>query len=229
MIVKTPLRLKDLSDDEYLADVPVLLPHQILQHLFNDIKLELPEAHVQEYWTHTRTFMEWARAHPSDGSHVPLGLYGDEARCGETNDSKLLGLWLNMPLFKPSSNRCSRWLMCALESRTSFGPRSLYPILQEIVKSINALFEGHDPQGNDLGIGRRFAVTELRGDWEYFYTTFRLTRYWKTNQICWRCNTEGKFGTALPYWKITDPPNWWNERLSYTQFLSRVLPQDGLQ
>ena len=98
-----------------LRELDVLDPLSVLDYLFNKIKISIPDALVQQYWSHYRSpeiQSPWAMDHPASDHHIPLGLYGDACRIrpGE----KMIGIFLSLPLWRPRSIRSSRFLLAAV-------------------------------------------------------------------------------------------------------------------
>lgn len=110
--IKIPLKFTDLQDgvDKHVVEQwPVLDPHSIFAFLTEHAGLTIPSASLKEYWEfNSRHGEPWAQGVPTDT--MPLGLYGDGARVhtkfGSTN---LIGIYFNLPLWKPQSVRASRF------------------------------------------------------------------------------------------------------------------------
>ena len=63
--------------------LPVVLPHHLLIHLYQNDLLPLSRMDVHKYWDHMRNFATWGSDHPAvqiGGVHVPVYLYGDDTR-----------------------------------------------------------------------------------------------------------------------------------------------------
>jgi hypothetical protein len=70
-----------------------------------------------------------------------------------------------------------------------------------------------------------FAVSELRGDWEWMVALFDLQRSWRTSTFCWRCDVSKRPGDDLSFWDLSDVPEWERTQLSHVEFLAQmVLP-----
>ena len=201
-MVNTVLRKMVDSDDEVACDHPILLPEHVLAYLL-DSGMDIPEAAVTRYWQHHRDmFVPWALQHGSDGSHIPIGLYGDAAKYGDVNSKKIWGIWMNVVLFRPQSVRMSRYLLFAVDHETSLGVRTIYPLLAECVRSLNSLYDGV--------LGRKFCVTEIRGDWEFQYMIFRMRRFWNSSSLCWRCEAAKSIhaAPANSFLDFSENPGW---------------------
>ena len=158
------------SQEETCIRVPVLLPHHILQYLFETVGLRISAEALTQYWAHCKEFCPWASAAVFDGTHLPLSIYGDSARYGQGYDmSKVTGCFMSLVLWRPKSTRMSQFLLWSLNAQLSLGSRSHNPLYLVIVKSLNAAFNGETPEGGRLPY--KFCVTQLKGDWEYHWQT----------------------------------------------------------
>ena len=217
------VRKKIDAEDEVSCQYPILLPEHILRYL-EEIGIGTSTSTIQEYWAqHREHGVPWATNHPSDGHHVPLGLYGDAAKYGENNTTKVWGIYMNLVLFRPASVRLSRFLLFAIDHEASFGIRTLFPLLSAVVNNLNELF--HDGR-----LGNKYAVTEIRGDWEFMYMVFRMTKFWNSSSLCWRCHASRglKDPPQTCYLDMRDNPGWKaTEHQSHQDFLNWVIPNAG--
>ena len=227
-MVETVLKAKADSLEEVTVKVPVLLPHRVLDYLFNVLKIEISAAELKRFWDHCQRFCEWAKFGISDGSHIPVGLYGDTARYGSGFDqSKVTGCFLSLVLWRPKSTRMSLWLLWNLNGALSLGFRSHNPLYLAVVQSLNAAYDGVTPEGNPLG--HKFCVTQLKGDWEYHWQTLRLRRYWKTRFICWRCDAENHPHAEHSFVDVmSDAPSWLTTLKSHNDFVVNMVRDDYL-
>ena len=218
----------------------MLDPHEIIAYLFNEIQVQIPEAAVCEYWQHSRTLQEpWATCHPASPNHIPLGFYGDSARIDTTFASnKVLGIFLNLPLWRPKSIRYSRFLIFAIEEKFCWKSFTLDTILRRVVWSLNLLYTGEMPLVDFRGAvlptpsrnsichnGAKFAVTEIRGDQLFHKEIFRFTSSWtwKSLRVCHKCDARSR-GDCL-YYAFDD---WLPTEFSLEQFLALRMPQRNL-
>ncbi|CAE7029554.1 unnamed protein product [Symbiodinium sp. CCMP2592] len=169
--VETVLKQKHDSEEEVCVKVPVLLPHRILSFLFEELGLEISADALAKYWAHCKRWCDWCCDPDFDGSHIPVSLYGDTARYGQGYDqAKITGCFMSLVLWRPKSTRMSQWLLWCLDTELSLGWKSHNPLYRAIVESLNAAFDGLTPDNRPLG--RKFAVTQMKGDWEYHYQTW---------------------------------------------------------
>ena len=227
-MVETVLKAKHDSTEEQKVKIPVLLPHRILDFLFNDLGVEIPHGELQRYWNHCKRFCPWASPPELDGSHIPITLYGDTARYGTGFDqSKVTGCFMSLVLWRPKSTRMSQWLLWNLNAEYSLGSRSHNPLYLVVVNSLNACFDGVSPEGQRLH--HKFCVTQIKGDWEYHWQTFRLNRYWKTKFVCWRCDAANATDARHSCFDVmSDSPSWMETEQSHEAFVVHGVKPDHL-
>ena len=227
-MVQVSLKLPDGSKEK--IKMPVQLPHLVLKYLLCDCGLHLQDKLVQKYWDHlesvnddialeTKEFRRLAAA-GTGALCWPLGLHGDEANIGVINNptNKVIGITLNVPLFRPKATRLSRWLLFAIESDHVWSvEETLYPVLEVIADSLNPAIQ------NGVG-GRRFLVTELRGDQSWIRFIFKYKAFWIGNNICYRCKACTK-PTNLNY-ALNDMPGGWESTVRSTaDFINEELEE----
>ena len=227
-MVQVSVKLPDGSEEK--IKMPVQLPHRVLKYLLCECGLRLQDKLVQKYWDHLESVQddialetkEFRRLVAAGTGEVcwPLGLHGDEANIGVINNptNKVIGITLNLPLFRPKATRLARWLLFAIESDHVWSVEAtLYPVLEVISDSLN------DAIQNGVG-GRRFLVTELRGDQAWIRYIFRHKAYWIGNNICYRCKACSK-PTDLNY-ALNDMPGGWESTMRSTaDFINEELEE----
>ena len=222
--VQTIMKKKLNSAETQNVKIPVFLPHKILLYLFNVLGLAIPWEKLQTYWQHLKLHLPGGTKN-IEGTPIPLCLYGDTARYGQGFDqSKITGFWLSIPLWRPKSTRMSQWLLWSLNADLSCGEQSHNPLYLAIVRSLNSCINGETPEGGKLPSS--FAVTEIRGDWEWFWQTFRLKQWYKTKKICWRCSAENAENATHCYLDVSENPSWLDTMYTHNDFMLRVLPDD---
>jgi len=220
--IMVPTTVKEkLSGDDFTRtqmEIPLFLPEDILEYLVGTLGLEIEQQAVEKYWLHARTFdCPWKNV-SLDSSHWLLGLYGDAAKYSPAGQ-KNLAYFLNIVLWAPKSSRMSRWLLFSMEMDHCLGPESLNPLFNRIVKSLRSCYNGLTIKGQTY----RFAVSELRGDWEWHVYAFDLQRNWRMHTFCWRCDVSRKPGAPCSMLDLEDEPDWAETQLSSIQFLSRMI------
>ena len=76
--------------------------------------------------------------------------------------------------------------------------------------------------------GARFALTELRGDWEYHVDVWRPKASWKSDTVCFRCPAEAKGAPENLYWHHGDGCTWESEEFGLESFVARRLRDNNL-
>ena len=186
---------KDKHDEPMDMELPILLPHQILEHLISKCQLEIPDSLVNQYWQKletsgdelalkSKTYRELA------GPVWPVGLHGDEASMSIQNApfDKIWGVFLSVILFRPKETRTSRFLLFSVASNRVLDVRStMYPLLEKVTESLNLAAE------NGV-LGRRCLVSELRGDQVWFKYIFQHQSFWLKTEMCPRCAATSQSG-----------------------------------
>lgn len=196
---------------------PLIYPHDLISHLFNDVGISMSAEAVRQYWVHAKSTGEpWALDGPDDTSFIPVGFYGDGARLATVyKTEKLIGLWVNLPLWRPKSTRASRWMVFSILADKLFKDHTLNHVLKHLLWSFWCLYSGEIPSrgpfGGDLPkhmSGRegeqlikerklRFIVTEYRGDWEWHRDLWHVRNCsWVGINIgvCFKCGAMSKGG-----------------------------------
>lgn len=202
--VKNPKDPK--SKNAVLANLPIIFPHRVISYLWDVVGLRIADEQVQEFWTHAfdtgdPTFEKFRGV---DCTHrVPLGLYGDEAQLfTQHKKEKWLGVFIDLPLFRPRSIRSSRYLVFSIDANKVMPGRTLNWVMRTLVWSFNALDSGVNP---DRGVGaqdllphqqhiagrpisescphQRFSLCEIRGDWRYHRDLWQFQNHGK-HQKC---------------------------------------------
>ena len=198
--------------------IPLFLPEHLLAWLFGTLGLQMPPGSVQRYWDHAKNNNCPWQDLSHDGSHIPLGLYGDGAKYSP-DGKKIIGYFLNVVIWCPRLARMSRWLLFSLENGSCLGARSLNPLFAVIVQSLARCFNGIDVQGGTL----RFVVSELRGDWEWHALSFGMRRTWRQHEMCWRCECSRAPTAVNNFMDLRDDPMWQATEFSHLQFLANCI------
>ena len=242
--VQLPVRTRE--DKREVVPWPVLDVHSVVAYLWNDIGLRVPQDAIKEFWHHSRQFGQpWAIEHEASDAHCPLGLYGDSAKiCTAFDSDKVVGVFLNLPLWRPKSIRFSRFLLFSIEESKLDGPHTLNCIFNRISWSVNLLFSGRrpqvDPQGRpftdshlfDGWVCRNrqlFALTEIRGDQLWHKQTFRYLAswVWTSARVCHACDARahGPGSADRLYFRFQD---WLPTEFTRVEFLARRMPQQNI-
>ncbi|CAE7338143.1 unnamed protein product, partial [Symbiodinium sp. KB8] len=181
---------------EVMTTIPVLDPHEVLDYLQTELKLECPRDKTQQYWKHLQDHGNpFALQIGSNDCYVPFTIYGDELTLGKDSKDKVTGVFLQLTLFKPRAARQGMWLLCAIQDSVMVHAdmKTLQPVLDHIVWSCNVASDGRYPHvasdgspltggkalkaGMPFFNGSRFVCAELRGDWKWHASDSPLRYY----------------------------------------------------
>ena len=226
----------------HLEQQPVLFPHRIIAYLFNECKLQIPVEALHDFWDEAIS-NKVPGADISCRHRIPLGFYGDAAQLlTRVRKEKITCFFLNLPLFRPRSIRCSRFLLWVCDTDKLFRNRTVNSLLRWLVWSFNSLFVGvhpsHRPGNRSLSEAEQkragqpiteqglvFQVTELRGDWEHFKSLWAFRSSWKAINICFRCPAKSKCqNSGLLYWNDSLDSEWSKSEYNTDEFISQMLP-----
>lgn len=243
--IEIPIKYTDLADgyDKYrLEKWPLLDPHSIMAFL-EESGLNIPPYSVREYWNHHRTFGEpWAQHDESD--RVPMGIYGDSAKCQtEFGFVNLVGIFINLVLWKPMSVRFSRFLVFAIPEQSLWGSKTLRVVYRRLAWSINCLIHGEHPRagvyGEDLNarlralagksFKHRYALTEIRGDWAWHKKVWRFKRCsWAAINICHQCPAMASSTNPADLYWMFESNSWDDHHFTTEQFITERIPESGI-
>ena len=220
------IKIKQPNDKVVPMDLPVILPHMILEYLL-DCGLTLSDQLVSSFWRHLESVNdEWAVStaafRATCDSHVwPLGLWGDDACMMLQNApyDKIHGVFLNIPLCRPKTTRLTRYLLFTLENAKLVDyPSTVYPAMEAVVASLNLLTE--------VGVkGRRFLLGEIRGDQAWLRLLFRHKAMWTANQVCFKCKARAD-DSHLSYTNYCSANSGWRATLRTTEeFIQQELQE----
>ena len=161
-----------------------------------ECQLTIDDELVKKYWVNMEvsadeTAMNSKHFRQLVGKPVwPLGLHGDEASMAVQNApfDKIWGVFLSLPLFRPTATRTSRYLLFSVASSQVLDVQAtFYPLFEAIKNSLNDACR--------IGVaGQRFIVTELRGDQAWFKYVLRHRSWWIKTEICFRCAANSQSG-----------------------------------
>ena len=237
-----PLKYKRSPKGFEFHEIDILDPLSVVSYVFNEVGLIIPPENVRSYWDHYRQKVAapWALRHPAKDDAIPVGIYGDA--CKIRQGKKMVGIYMNLPLFRPKSIRCSRFLLVAVQEELMYKRKTLDCIWRQIIWRMNLLLEGKHPQcdidgqplqgpqlkraGQEIVPGKTFAVTELRGDWLWMKQCFSFKSSWKGGSkypVCFQCEARAK-EPHLYYNVRHDSSVWETEYPTLTEFLIRQMP-----
>lgn len=187
-------------------------PHKLMHTLVTSVGLDIPEQRVQSYWQmHRHDLKEpWACQSPATDQHVPMALYGDAAKIHD-DGTKIVGIYVSLPaVWRPHSSRCARWCVFAIEEHKLHQHHTLTAVFRRLTYSCNLLFTGIGPDGETLCNGRKFTVTELKGDWQWLKQSMRFVSTWTyLKSVCFLCNAKGRStDPGELFYCLDDNPTW---------------------
>lgn len=182
--VETLVRGKLRESDPVPQMLPMVLPENLLHYLFQTLELEIQPDDVELYWDHARARnCPWSHISDEHPGIIPCALYGDAAKYS-TAGEKILRVFMSLVLWRPKSARNSIWLLFSVNCASCLGPQTLWPMYTKILDSMWKLYtHGLNINGKVM----RFAISELKGDWEWHALSLNLTRTWRSAEFCWRC------------------------------------------
>ena len=206
---------KRVSDEFEDTATMVLDPHKLIHHLFTKVGMRIDPLAVKEFWHIKRNVAKepWAMESPASDMHIPLASYGDSCRI-HNGPTKMLGLFISLPLWKAKSTRCSRFCIWACEESRLWKRSTLDTVLQRVTYSLNLLYEGLDEYGQVLAGGCKFTCTELRGDWLWHKECFGFSSSWnwrRKKDICYRCTARAEGPCSTLYFNHWDEHPSWHE------------------
>lgn len=227
---------------------PIIHPHEVLSYLWDHVGLRVSPEEVAKYWQHARQFnQQWATLASASDRHIPIGLHGDAARLWtQVRFEKVIAIHLNVCHFRPRSIRHSRFLLFSCPYEKLYKNRTLNQVFRRITWSLEAAFDGMNPQtgvgGKALSLhdqkrsqqpltrcGARFALCELRGDWEWHVFLWRPRASWQSNVICFRCPCLAKGpDTSKLYYNSGDDCSWESEEFTLQEFVVHRLKETNL-
>lgn len=242
-----PVQSPDPPHAVSMASFPILHPHRVLAYLFNDVGIQVSSSEVREFWEHSRAVGEpWSLESPATAAHIPLGIHGDAARLWtQYKHEKVVAIWLNVLHFRPASVRHSRYLLFSCPHNVMVKNRTLNRVWRRLVWSLEAAFDGINPvlgeggkplSGHDLHragtpltpSGQRFALVELRGDWEWHVSMWRPAASWVSLDTCFKCPARSKGCPGYLYHNVGPTSEWLRDEFTHHQFISRRLKDKNL-
>ena len=232
-----------------MVDLELIDPHVMVSYLWNTIGLRIDSECVKTFWAHHRTVASpWTEVcRDAPDTMIPLGIYGDSARARQLPYSapeKVVGIFMNCPLFRPKSVRQSRWLLFVLEEELLVGRETLNAVYRRLTWSFNILRHGLKPtrgpsneqlsQSPGVPItadGYKFFCAEIRGDWAWHKFTFGLMSSWKagTNApVCWKCPVYATGDAATQYYHVDEQSVDRFPEHTLVEFILKEMPRENI-
>ena len=247
--VRVPVKNEKAPHGMCFQKFPILHPHEILSYLWDEVGIVVPESEIAKYWhTAWQRGEPWATSSPASDKHIPVGLHGDSARLWSQNKfEKITAIHLNIVHFRPCSVRFSRWCLFSCPTHLLFKNRTLNVVWKRLTWSLESAFEGLHPMtgvggkplsqheqscaGQPLSrSGAKWALTELRGDWEFHVQTWRPRASWQANRVCFRCPALAKSSQpSYLYWNHHgEECGWESEEYGLAGFMAQALKDTNL-
>lgn len=244
--IQVPIKCKKSERGYKIVTLEMIEPHSLVAFLFNGVGIQIGDDKVQAFWQHHRSVnSSFLESYQGSDHHIPLGLYGDGARARQIAYmpvEKVVGVWLNLPLWRPKSARHSRFLLFAIDEEDCYGRKTMNAVYKRIVWSLNHMFHGrwptHDPDGNLLGNpnagtmltpdNKAFALVEHRGDWVYFKWLLGFRSSWKAGAsapVCYRCAAYGTGDPRSQYYHVGENSPCWETEYDKCTFLAEEMPR----
>ena len=243
--IQAPLANPKLDPPYEMKDLKLLEPFSVVRYMFCEAGLAVDYEAVKKFWAHHwEVGSPWAKDTTATDQHIPLGLHGDGAKIRQIAfqpAQKMVGIFLNAPLWRPKSCRASRWLLCAIREEDLYQHFTLNAIYHHIVWSLNCLHDGVFPStgpngeelqgkqkeraGSPICNGMKFAVTEVRGDWLYHKQLLRFRSSWAGGAkvtVCFQCPA-WNFGPDR-FYDVSETSPLWMKQYSLIEFLVQQMP-----
>ena len=246
--VLAPIKSKGPGGFE-MVQLEMIDPHVMISYIWNVVGLQLDPQDVKSYWDHHRQVRSpWTTACLDASSDmIPLGIYGDSAKARQlpfTAPEKVVGIFLNCPIFRPKSVRQSRWLLFSIQEDLLFGRKTLNAIYRRVTWSINSMWFGYLPTQGPFGEPllqqpgvpittnfNKFCVTEIRGDWSWHKTIFGLVSSWKGGAncaVCWKCPSYAYGDSRHHYYHIDDQSMDRTPEHTLVEFMLKEIPEEDI-
>ena len=165
------------------------------------------------------------------GKDAALGLHGDGAPTTKTE-----GLFtISWNSAHATGNTSQTRNVYAMLPKTAVDDGTLLAVWDYLAWACNALLagripprdhngKGHPEGGRKIAKGWRFAMVQVRGDWEFYSEVLKLPRWDAVPSVCWMCYV--KQGEGLPnnqLWTTVEDGGWRSApTISHEQFLAHL-------
>lgn len=249
--VKAPVKCRKSPAGYTMENLDVLDPFGLIHYLWNVIGIDVSESQVRQFWQHNRARgCRWAVHSQSSERTMPLGIYGDAVKIRSTYQGieKMQGIFLSVPLFRPRSVRCSRWLLFCCQEELLFGHHTLDCVLRYLTWAFNQLHTGKYPTCGPNGeappenaqskSGKwicekerwTFQITEIQGDWQWHKIVFRFHSSWKGGSnlpVCFKCKCFTVGDPGKLYYHVEEHSQLWTtEYPTVADFIAEQCPDD---
>lgn len=245
--IRVPIANDKLDPPYEMKDLKILEPFSVVKYMFCEAGVAVDYDDVERFWSHHwEVKSPWAMGTSATNRHIPLGLHGDGAKLRQLSyqkPQKMIGIWLNCPLWRPKSVRASRWLLCAIREEYLYKHFTLNAIYHRLVWSLNCLHSGvypsTGPKGEPLegkhkeragteicNNGMKFSVTEVRGDWSYHKQLLRFFSSWAGGAnmpVCFLCPAWNSGPDR--FYDVSETSPLWRKQYTLVSFLIEQMPE----
>ena len=245
--ILVPMANDKLECGYEMKPLTLMEPFSVVKYMFCEAGVAVDYAEVEAFWNHHWDVKSpWAIESTATSKHIPLGLHGDGAKLRQLSyqkPQKMIGIWLNAPLWRPKSVRASRWLLCAINEESLYQHFTLNAIYHRLCWSLNCLHSGTYPStgpkgeplegkqkeraGRPICSGMVFAVTEVRADWVYHKQVLRFHSSWSggaNTPVCFQCAAWNSGPDR--FYDTSDSSPLWRKQYSLEEFLVHQMPQE---
>jgi hypothetical protein len=219
---------------EVLALVPMLLPHELLGAIAK--KNETASlTQTGGLCATTLKHLESARIELQDANLIPIGLWGDGCPCNWDRTQSLEVFSLSLPGIPEWEHM--RIPLAAVLKKHVVTHNTFDDMLAVFAWSMRCLATGVYPSSRHDGsafskrdpfrkkksmkeIGVKAVLAEVRGDWKMYKECFRLPGWNTLSGICWKCAA-----TPADMRNVSADASWRQHRLSHWDVLSRMASE----
>lgn len=160
---------------------------------------------------------------------IPLGLHGD---AGAYSHQESLFVFTWNSLLGEGSTLSTRFLMTVL-NKSQIVEGTLEAIESLLAWSFNVALTGVDPAVDERGRalpsnnsylagGWKGVLTKVRGDWEFFFSVFKIPNWNNVDRMCFLCLAMGAENHRLRYSRTDAGAPWRGTRVTHESFLAYV-------
>lgn len=231
--MRVPIKNTKLPAGHEWVDMEMVQLHSLLAYLFDEVGIDIPPQQVSAFWEHHEAVGSPWMSECNGISHdtLPLGIFGDGARARQQAfrpAEKIVGIFANLPLFRPRSARQSRFLLFCIDESLLYGRQTLNCIYRRIVWEINLLRDGMSPAGTKATKqGLKFALVEHRGDWSFFKQLFGFNSSWiggANCSVCFLCEAYARGPCNNQYYHVGRQAHCWATEYDRVGFIARQMP-----
>ena len=244
--------IKDSNGQHQPAEIPILLPHEMVDAVYNASKLDFEtrlfgeggrdacadfwERSREQTWFHRHSARRHILREPSNA--VPVRLHGDDAPTFKSTGIFVLQ-WCSV-LCRLAS-WLSRFLIMCVPTSNMIEHVTLEPVFEAVVWSFQILATGgafprRDHLGREFAAGSHrkeksdgiiaggllFITCQVIGDWKWLKEEFRLRYHYGTNECCWKCRAKKRQGGRVTAWNFGLDAPWASMVRTHEEFMTHL-------